>query len=91
MDSIMQENKECYITKSTLNLHKHHIFGAANRNNSEKYGLWIWLKADWHNMADYGIHFNKPLREKIQKEAQQRFNEVYPDLNFLKIFGRNYL
>ena len=87
----MQTEKECYITKSTSNLHKHHIFGAANRKWSEKYGLWIWLREDWHDMADYGIHFNSDLREKIQQKAQQRFIEVYPDLDFFKIFGRNYL
>mgnify|MGYP007101833209 CR=1 FL=1 len=36
--SIIQKNKECYITHSTYNLHKHHIFeGTANRQLSEKY------------------------------------------------------
>ena len=39
MRSIMQTRKECYITGSTYNLHKHHIFeGTGRRSQSEKYG-----------------------------------------------------
>jgi len=90
--SIIQNKKECYITKSTSNLHKHHIFeGTANRKQSEKYGTWVWLRADWHNMADYGVHFNKELDIKLKQIAQRRFEEEYPQLDFLKIFGRNYI
>lgn len=47
MKSIIQSRKECYITKSTTNLHKHHILeGTANRRISEEDGMWIWLRAD---------------------------------------------
>ena len=31
MNSIMQEEKECYITRSLNNLHKHHIYGGNGR------------------------------------------------------------
>nr|DAE34498.1 MAG TPA: hypothetical protein [Caudoviricetes sp.] len=34
--SIMQEDKRCYICEQQNNLERHHIFGAFNRNNSEK-------------------------------------------------------
>lgn len=90
--SIIQDKKECYITGSTYNLHKHHIFeGIANRKLSEKYGLWVYLRADWHNMADYGVHFNKELDIELKVIAQRRFEEEYPQLSFLQIFGKNYL
>lgn len=91
MKSLIQSNKECYITGSTYNLHKHHIFGGANRRLSEKCGLWVWLRADWHNMSNYGVHFNKSLDIKLKIIAQRKFCEVYPKLNFVKIFGKNYL
>ena len=40
--SILQNKKECYITGSTYNLHKHHVFeGTANRKLSEQDGLWL--------------------------------------------------
>lgn len=90
--SIIQNDKECFITGAVSNLHKHHIFeGTANRRLSEKYGLWVWLRADWHDLADYGVHFNKELDTKLKEIAKERFKEEYPHLNFLKIFGKNYL
>lgn len=90
--SIIQNNKECYITHSTYNLHKHHIFeGTANRKLSEKYGLWVWLRADWHNMSNYGVHFNKELDNKLKIIAQRRFMEEYPHQDFVKVFGKNFI
>lgn len=92
--SIIQSKKECYITGSTYNLHKHHIFeGTANRKLSEKYGLWIYLRADWHNLSNYGVHFNRELDIKLKKVAQKRWQEYYQKTkeDFIKIFGKSYL
>ena len=92
--SIIQNKKECYITRSTYNIHKHHIFeGTANRKLSEKYGLWIYLRADWHNLSNYGVHFNKELDIKLKKVAQKRWQEYYKKTkeDFIKIFGKSYL
>ena len=91
--TILQNNKECYITQSTSNLHKHHIFGGASRRKSEQYGLWVWLRADWHNMAGYGVHFNKELSRRIKQEAQSAAMRRYSwtEEQFIAIFGRNYL
>lgn len=92
--SILQTKKECYITGSTYNLHKHHIFeGAANRKLSERDGLWIWLRADWHNLSDYGVHFNKELDLKLKRIAQKKWQEYYNKTkeDFIKEYGKNYL
>ena len=89
--SIIQKNKECFVTKSTTNLHKHHIFGGANRKLSEKYGLWVYLRSDWHDMSDYGVHFNKELDTKLKIIAQRRFIAEYPHQDFVKIFGKNFI
>lgn len=78
--------------KSPVN--KHEIFfGAKNRLNSIKYGLVIPLcTTEHHNQVGCtGIHFDKVLREHWQIKAQKKFQEVYPELDFLEIFGRNYL
>ena len=90
----MQTEKECYITGSTDNLHLHHcIYGTGLRKLSDKYGLTVWLRADWHNMADYGVHFNKELdlelKQKAQKTAMKRYG--WSTEKFIEIFGRNYL
>ena len=92
--SILQNKKECYITGSTNNLHKHHIFeGIANRKLSERDGLWLWLRADWHNLSDYGVHFNKELDLKLKRMAQKRWQEHYNKTteDFIQRYGRNYL
>lgn len=84
--------QKCWVTKSTVNLHRHHIFyGSGVRKLSEKYGMVVMLRADWHNMSDYGVHFNKPLDDKLKEWGQKKFEEMYPELDFLQIFGRNYL
>jgi len=78
--------------KSPIN--KHEIFfGAKNRQKSIQYGLVIPLcTAEHHNQIGCtGIHFDKKLREYWQIKAQKKFQEVYPDLDFLEIFGKNYI
>ena len=90
MESIIQNKKECYVCRSTLNLHKHHIFEGRNRNNSEKYGCWCWLCARHHNMSDAGVHFNKELYNKLKQTTQKAFENKY-DEEFINIFKRNYL
>ena len=93
MKSILQTAKECYKTSDTYNLHKHHIFGGANRKNSERYGLWVWLRADWHNMENYGVHFDKDFDRELKAIAQEAAMKEYEWTvdDFIRIFGRNYI
>lgn len=74
-------------------MNKHEIFGGRNRTNSIKYGLVIPLCAQrHHNQTEKkGIHFDEILKREWHKKGQTKFNEVYPDLNFIDIFGRNYI
>ena len=97
MKSIVQKNKECFVCKSDINLHEHHIFfGMANRKLSERYGLKVWLNHYWHNEPPTvdcpcgGVHFNRALRRKLEREGQKAFEQRYPDLDFRKLFGRSY-
>lgn len=92
MKSILQTNKQCYVCGTTYDLHSHHcIYGLANRKLSEKYGLKVWLCGRHHDLSNEGVHFNVELDLAIKQEAQRKFEEVYPELNFRQIFGRNYL
>ena len=77
--------------KGTMNLHE--IFFGRNRQNSIKYGLVIPLcQREHHNQYECkGIHFDIELCSKWQKIGQQKFEETYPDLDFISIFRRNYL
>ncbi len=89
--SIISNKYECLVCKKPYGLHKHHVFeGTAKRKLSEKYGCWCYLCAKHHNASNESVHFNKTLDTKLKKYAQTRFEEAYPELDFLKIFGRNY-
>ena len=90
--SIMQETKECYITGCKDNLHKHHIMhGIANRKKAEKWGCWVWLRADWHNMSDYGVHQDHNLDLCLKQTCQKKFEKLYGHDKWMEVFGRNYL
>lgn len=92
MKSIISNEKQCLICGSTYNLHRHHIFGGvANRKLSEQYGCWCYLCARHHNMSNDGVHFSKSLDTNLKQFGQQKFIEAYPELDFMKIFGKNYL
>lgn len=89
-DSIMQTERECYITGATQELHRHHIYQGARRRASEEWGCWVWLRGDWHNLASYGVHFNQDLDRKLKQECQERFEELYGHDTFIQVFGKNY-
>ena len=89
--SILQSIKECYVTGDTNNLHEHHIYGGGNRKTSEKYGFKVWLRADWHNMSDYGVHFNPDLDLHLKRICQQKFEETHTRAEFMALIGMNFL
>lgn len=90
--SILQKEKECIVCKTTLNLHKHHIFfGNSNRKKAEKWGCWCYLCAPHHNMSKHGVHFNKVLDTRLKQFAQRKFEELHSHEEFVQIFRKNYL
>lgn len=91
MNSILQTEKECYLTGSTTGLHKHHIYAGSRRSTSEKNGFWVWLRLDWHNGASYGVHFNKSLDLKLKKECQEQFEKTHSREEFRRLIGKSYL
>jgi hypothetical protein len=91
IDSIMQEEKKCYITGSVTDLHKHHCFDGCRRKASDKWGCWVWLRSDYHNMSDHGVHFDSELDMRLKRETQKRFERLYGHNKFMQVFGKNYL
>lgn len=91
-ESIMPE----YYKWSTVwfpGLHKHHIFGGANRKFSEQDGLYVYLPPELHNMSDKGIHFDKEFMDYAHKVGQEAWMEYYDKTieDFIKRYGKNYL
>lgn len=91
MKSILQNKKECYITKSPYGLHKHHIFFGANRKISEQNGFWVWLRYDYHNMTNYSVHHNRRLDLRLKRECQRKYEETHSREEFIKLIGKSYL
>ena len=92
MMSILQNEKECFITHATHGLHKHHIYpGYGTRQICEREGFYIWLIPPLHNMSDEGIHFNKGFDLYVKRECQRKYEETHTREEFMQLIGRNYL
>lgn len=98
MKSIIQEDKtHCFICGMNTNLEPldcHHIFGAADRKNSEKYGLKVYIHhSKCHIFGENSVHRNtvvdRALKATAQKIAMWRYGWTVED--FRDIFGKNYL
>lgn len=92
MQSLLSEDKCCYICKTTKGLHKHHIYyGSANRKKSQKWGCFVTLCEAHHNLANEGVHFNPLLDARLKKECQVKFEEKYGHQKFMETFHKNYI
>lgn len=100
MKSIMQKKDgTCYLCQKLhgdsarkIVVQEHHcIHGTSNRKNSTKYGLLIYLCNEHHIYGSEAVHANPLMNLKVKKEAQEAFEKKYPDLDFIKIFGKSYL
>ena len=103
MKSIVDNSHEgeCHYCGRQGCTHKHHIFGGANRKWSEKYGLFVFLCPEHHNMSNHSVHFDKDLMDSYHRLGQFRFEVEYACQNhcsepeakaeFMRIFGKNYL
>ena len=91
--SLISNEKVCCVCGTIFNLHKHHIYGGANRSKSEKYGCWCYLCATHHNMSDQGVHFNRDTDLKLKQYCEEQWLKKYDKTtdDFIREFGRNYL
>lgn len=81
----------CYFT-GTAPVERHHIFGGANRKNSEKYGFIVPLRPDLHPNGVYAGQSAKLIDLKLKTMAQEYFEREYGTRDdFRRIFGKSYL
>ena len=92
IDSILQTEKECFITGDTTGLHKHHIYhGTSNRKVSDDNGFWVWLRWDWHNGAKYSVHSDRLLDLSLKMACQKKYEETHSREEFMALIGKSYL
>lgn len=87
-DSVIFNGDHCYICGSRAH-HKHHsLHGTANRKLAEKYKLYVPLCHVCHER----VHSSKDrgLDKALMSDAEFCFEIAYPDLDFLKIFGKHF-
>lgn len=96
--SIIQEDKtHCFICERIASgdpLDCHHIFGGANRQLSEKYGLKVYIHHNQcHIFGENSVHRNAEISDKLKQIAQQEAMKHYGWTveQFIEIFGKNYL
>lgn len=94
----MQEKTgQCYLCMklhddySVKQVQEHHvIFGQGKRKLSEKYGLKVYLCLYHHTAGPEAVHRNAELAGMLKARAQRRFQERFPDLDWMQIFQKNY-
>lgn len=91
------EYRECFLCRRNGvgdRLERHHIFGGANRDLSEKYGLVVWLCGErCHRNGEYSVHQNGEVMRYVRKYGQKKAMEEnnWSVEDFRKIFGYSYL
>ena len=90
--NLLQERKECWVCGSPYVV-KHHVYGGARRQISEREKCWVWLCPFHHNMSDDAVHFNHELDQKLKIEMQLAWmthNKATKE-DFIRIFGKGYV
>lgn len=99
-DSIISNERECFICHSTYGLERHHIFhGMANnkkgslRQKSEHYGLWVYLCYYHHNQfgGKHGVHNTDKADMKLQRVAQIEFEKTHTRKEWMELFHQNFI
>lgn len=93
MKSILQAKKECYITGSTYNLHRHHIYAGGRRKISEREGFWVYLIGELHNQSNDGVHGKNghALDLKLKQDCQRAYEQNHSRTEFINLIGKSYL
>lgn len=87
MESIICNDKECFVCGSPY-VEKHHIYkGVKCRKIADKEGLWIWLCREHHNK----IHQDRDCDLLLMKLGQQKFEETHTRDEFREKFIKSYL
>ncbi len=82
----MREWIPCRLCGATA-VHRHHVYGAANRRLSEQYGCVEWLCARHHRMVHDDYYTGLLLKQAHQARLEQTMTREA----FRAIFGRSWL
>lgn len=99
--SILQNKKECWLCRQLYGcemlleddkLEKHHVmFGTADRQISDDYGLTVWLCQTHHRAGMVSVHLNRATNMMLRTFAQQEFEKKHGHEEWMRLFGKNYI
>lgn len=91
--SILQTEKECYVTGQKSELELHHIYTGPNRKISDQEGFWVWLSADWHRHNKKSVHLDPHggIDLLLKRNCQIAYEREHSREEFIKLIGKSYL
>lgn len=90
-DSIICNDKRCFVCGCPVGLHHHHCFHGINRKNADQDGCWVYLCFAHHTGME-GVHNNRPFDVMLMKYAQMVWETIFGDRNdFRRRYGKSYL
>ena len=89
MKSIINPEPVCFLCRTPLGLHEHHVIcGNGRRELSERYGLKLYLCWRCHHL----VHNDHALDLELRKIGQQAWEDRFGSREeFISVFGRNWL
>lgn len=87
MKSILQEGTSCYKCGNPITDLHHIRVGNCSKKKAEKWGMVVYICRYHHRW----LHDHPTEKEKIQKEAQRKFEDKYSHEQFMEVFHKNYL
>jgi len=70
---------------------RHHVYGAANRKHSERWGMVAELCPTCHRTGKHSAHNDYQTSLMLKQKYQAIFEQTNSREMFMAIFGRNYL
>lgn len=75
---------------SRVPLHRHHVFGGANRKLSEELGMVVDLCTACHE-GPKGVHRNRERDLELKRRFQEQYEEDHTRDEFRLLFGKSWL
>lgn len=88
---ITADMDSCIICQSSFVEIHHIIFGTANRELSDKFGLVVPLCAEHHRTGKNAVHMNRDADLFFKRLAERKFKEVWKEYDFLEVFGKDWI
>lgn len=92
LKSVFTDDMEHCMYTGYAPVERHHIFGAANKERSEKYGFIAPLRPDLHPNGVFAGKDAKSVDLALKTKAQAYYEEHYGTReDFIKEFGKSWL